>query len=223
MLKSIIIDFDNTIGYFRQMIYLLNIIEKTFNRKINETDIEMLIDIYPYILRPKIIDILKIILDMKSKYIIKFFILYTKNKNKIFVNMIINYLAKKINCNSEELFDFKIFTDTKKSFSSLLNDTNNTLFTTPKLCIIDDKNYTNQLDNTNFKIYYIKCDSYKYFYNKYELKKCAINLKIKQILLNKYIEEIYKIKKLKDNLPIKIHNFNSSYIIKLLTEFCLIA
>uniref|UniRef100_A0AB39JEH5 Uncharacterized protein n=1 Tax=Florenciella sp. virus SA2 TaxID=3240092 RepID=A0AB39JEH5_9VIRU len=221
MLKSIIIDFDNTIGYFTQIIYLLNIIEKTFNRKINQADIELLIDIYPHILRPKIINILKIILDMKSKSIIKYFILYTKNKNKTFVNMIITYLAQKLNYNPEQLFDFKIFTDTKKSFSSLLNNTNNTICSTPKLCIIDDKNYTNQLDNTNFKIYYIKCDCYKYFYSKYELKKCAIKLKIKQILLNKYIDEIYKIKKLKDNLPVKIHNFNSSYIIKLLTEFCL--
>ena len=37
--KSIIIDFDNTIGYFKQIIYILNIIEKTYKISVNQTEI----------------------------------------------------------------------------------------------------------------------------------------------------------------------------------------
>ena len=47
MKKSIIIDFDNTIGYFSQIIYLINIIEKTYHRKMNQEDVN--IDIYTFL------------------------------------------------------------------------------------------------------------------------------------------------------------------------------
>ena len=221
MSKSIIIDFDNTIGYFSQIIYLLNIIEKTAGRKIIQSDINNLIERYPYILRPKIINIIKIIIEMRNKYIIKYFILYTKNKNATFVNMIITFLADKLNYDSDKIFDFKIFTKNNKDLKILLNNTNNKLYSTPKLCVIDDKNYISKIKHESFQIYYIKCDRYKYFYNKRELINCANYINVNEKILNKYITEIYKKKKIKDNLPIKIHNFNSSYIIKLLSEFCI--
>ena len=67
MKKSIIIDFDNTIGYFSQIVYLINIIEKTYLRKMNQTDLNNLLKIYNYSFRPKIFEILKFIYELKEK------------------------------------------------------------------------------------------------------------------------------------------------------------
>ena len=89
MKKSIIIDFDNTIGYFSQIVYLINIIEKTYLRKMNQTDLNNLLKIYNYSFRPKIFEILKFIYELKEKKIIYNLILYTKNKNEDFVKMVL--------------------------------------------------------------------------------------------------------------------------------------
>ena len=92
MKKSIILDFDNTIGYFSQVIYLINIIEKTYSRKMNQTDINTLLKLYKNSFRPKIFEILKFIHDLKIKNIIHALILYTKNNNKCFVKMVLFFL-----------------------------------------------------------------------------------------------------------------------------------
>ena len=93
--KSIVIDFDNTIGYFTQIIYILNIIEKTYKININQKDINVLLKNYPNIFRPKIIEILNLINILKNKEKIKFFIMYTCNNKEQFVKMIINYICNK--------------------------------------------------------------------------------------------------------------------------------
>ena len=43
MKTAIVIDFDNTIGYFKQIVYLLNIIEKTHKKKYEQIDIDNLL------------------------------------------------------------------------------------------------------------------------------------------------------------------------------------
>ena len=70
MKKLIIIDFDNTIGYFSQVVYLINIIEKTYSRKMTQDDINTLLRIYSNSFRPKIFEILKFIYELKVKNII---------------------------------------------------------------------------------------------------------------------------------------------------------
>ena len=70
MKKTIIIDFDNTIGYFSQIIYLINIIETTYQRKMKQDDINILLKIYTHSFRPKIFEILKFIQQLKEKNII---------------------------------------------------------------------------------------------------------------------------------------------------------
>ena len=59
-------DFDNTIGYFSQIIYLINIVEKTYYRKMTQSDVNILLKIYSFSFRPKILKF-KFILEMKEK------------------------------------------------------------------------------------------------------------------------------------------------------------
>ena len=77
--KSIIIDFDHTIGYFNQFIFILNIVEKTYNITLNEEQVHCILDHYPLVFRPKLYDILNLILFYETKNQLTFFILYTCN------------------------------------------------------------------------------------------------------------------------------------------------
>ena len=47
--KSVIIDFDNTIGYFDQLIYIIYIIEKVNSHPIMEFELFIILDKYPNI------------------------------------------------------------------------------------------------------------------------------------------------------------------------------
>ena len=76
--KSIIIDFDHTIGYFNQFIFLINIIEKTYLMSLNEQQIHSLLDYFPLVFRPKLYDIFELILLYEKDNQLTFFILYTR-------------------------------------------------------------------------------------------------------------------------------------------------
>ena len=67
MKTVIVIDFDNTIGYFKQIVYLLNIIELAQKRSFNQNDVDNLINLYPNVLRPRINEILTLIHQMKTQ------------------------------------------------------------------------------------------------------------------------------------------------------------
>lgn len=213
MKKIIIMDFDNTIGYFTQIVYLLNIIEKTKSRKFTQKDINNVLELYPQSFRPKIFEIFQYILKMKSMSIIKYFILYTQNKNSEFVNMIINFLASKININQNEIFDYKIFTK-KKDVSNLLKKIDLDNSEKINICFIDNICY--QETENKYNIFYIKCDTYKYYYTINGLTNSNI---VDKTISKKYFYHIYKSKK-KINLPFKNHLLNSNYILKLLYNFC---
>ena len=51
MKKSIIIDFDHTIGFFDQIIFLINIIETTYEKTLSLLEIYNILNYYPYIFR----------------------------------------------------------------------------------------------------------------------------------------------------------------------------
>lgn len=226
MVRAIIIDFDNTIGYFNQLVYLLNIIEKTHRRPTDKNDVSRLISLFPRILRPNIIDILKTIIDMKINNIVQFFILYTTNKNEKFVNSVIKVLEHRLE-QSHPLFDYKIFSkDSNKSMDSLIGVSNMNTYPNPYImCFIDNKTYDYFSDDIEVKKYYIKCDSYKYNYPiEYISKKMdyLIYNKMTRKLTSKYFIEIYKKKRKTnfDNLPDQIYELNSIYILNLLHDFC---
>jgi len=231
MEKSIIIDFDNTIGYFSQIVYLINIIEKTYNRKMTQNDVNTLLKIYTLSFRPKIFEILKFIYKLKSKKIINSLILYTKNKNEVFVKMVIFFIEELIISNNNEydkanahVFDEIIFSKSKyKDIESVLklkciNEENKT-----KLCFIDNKKYNYETSSKSVTVYFIECDTYKFYYTNNEITKkmdYEIYSKLDKKILNKYFKNIYKNKQNICNLPLKVHEFNSLYIFNLLNNFC---
>lgn len=225
MKKSIIIDFDNTIGYFSQIIYLINIIEKTHHRKMTQNDINNLLKIYSYSFRPKIFEILKFIQELKKKNIIQNLILYTKNRNEIFVNMVVNFIEESISHEKDKIFENIIFSKTKtKYIDPILNL--NTIYNDIEsyICFVDNKKYDYETKYTKMKIFFIECDTYKYYYTNEEIiqkMNYKIYKKLNKKIINKYFKYIYKKKVNIENIPLKIHEFNSLYIFNLLNNFCL--
>jgi hypothetical protein len=215
--KSVIIDFDNTIGYFNQLIYIINILEKRYSKNIinNEKKIFILLEKYKYILRPLLIEILSIIIYNKEKNNINNFILYTKNKNIIFIKKIVKYLKNKMN--KKKIFDKIIIEKSKnKNINSILDKTNIDI-NKEILCFIDDKNFNYKINN----IKYIKCEKYIYNYKKEDIVNnfpYKYFEKIDKQILNEYLYYMNKSFK-KIELPLKSYIINSKYILYLLQLF----
>ena len=85
MTKHIVFDLDNTIGFFSQYIYVLNIIEKINKKSLTEIEIHELLIYFENIFRPMIFDIFELILFYRDKKLIKTIILYTNNVNDYFL------------------------------------------------------------------------------------------------------------------------------------------
>jgi hypothetical protein len=217
--KSVIIDFDNTIGYFDQLIYIINIIEKVNSHPIMDIELFTILDQYPYIFRPLINEIFDIILHNKDNQNIKLFVLYTCNTNKVFVNQITKYLQKKLNKNN--IFEYIIHEKSKvKNIYSIVKETNINQ-NNDILCFIDDKVFDYE-NKPNVK--YIKCESYVY---NYDLKEIIYKFpyqyfcNIDSALLKKYfhIINIKKKKKKTKCLPFKAYELNSQHILYILRSF----
>ena len=231
MKKSIIIDFDNTIGYFSQVIYMINIIEKTYCRQMNQNDINTLLKIYKNSFRPRIFEILKFIHDLKEKNIINSLVLYTKNKNRGFVKMVLFFIEEYIlqkkdkNCNIP-IFDHIVFSETRTKMLQPLLSYKDIYYENEdsNLCFVDNENYNYKEENiSNITLFFIECDNYKFYYTPEEI---AQNMdyenygKLSKKLIYKYLKSIYRNKKVLANVPFKIHELNSLYIFNLLNNFC---
>lgn len=224
--KSVIIDFDNTIGYFEQLIYLINIVEKTYENDISNKDIFCLLDNYPYVFRPKLFEIFKLVNKHRKYNNMQFFILYTSNKQENFVHTIVDYLKYKFNQNN--IIDYTIFEKSKvKSWQSLKEQMNNKINENNILCFIDDKyfDYNNNNDFFNKNLKYITCECYIYNYKLKDILKYFPYNKFKLISSN-LLKEYFKIlnkrdkeKKRNIELPHKAYEYNSNHICFLLDTY----
>lgn len=223
MKTAIVIDFDNTIGYFKQIVYLLNIIEKIHQKKYDQNDIDNLLKLYPNVLRPKINDIFLLVDEMKGKNKIDYFGLYTTNKNKKFVNMIIDFIERNIYSGKSALFDFKIFSPKKDNPVETLSQErlikNNRPIT---ICFIDNKKLNTNHKYENIISILIKCDSYKYIYDIREIGKSFDYCYYKHItkkIITKYLTHIYNGVNL-TNLPYQLIEMNSNHLLQVVSDFC---
>lgn len=220
--KCIIFDFDCTIGYFKQIVYLLNIVEKTYEISLLEQNKYFeLFDSYPYMFRPKIYDIFNLILSNKEN--IKFFVLYTNNKNKDFVFLIIKYIQEKLKYN-KKIFDYELFHNSSQKKLSNLKDYINTIGNSTFYCYIDDSKNINMSDK---KLQYIHCE--KYIYN-YTIEEIINNFpfilfnKVTKTKLRKYFLKYFeKLKKTNDinQLPRSSFNLPSIKMINIIHNFIL--
>lgn len=231
MKKLIIIDFDNTIGYFSQVVYLINIIEKTYSRKMTQDDINTLLRIYSNSFRPKIFEILKFIYELKVKNIIHALILYTRNKNERFVKMVLVFIEEYVlqqayNEKDMIMFDDIVFSETKTKQLEPLLKLKNICYNDEdlRLCFIDNMNYNYEDQRvSNITVFFIECDNYKFYYTPEEIARnmdYEIYSRLNKKIMYKYLKNIYKNKKVMRNIPFKIHTLNSLYIFNLLNNFC---
>lgn len=222
MKKSIIIDFDHTIGCFEQMIFIMNIIETTYCARLTQEETHHLLDHYPQVFRPKLFDLFRLILFYENTNELTFFILYTCNNNPSFVKTIVNYLETKLKLltTSSGLFHFMIFetsrTKTSQQVIDILPEEDKDKHI---LCFID--NHCHKFDQSLERIKYIKSETYIYDYK----QKDILNLfpytnfeKINQNILRAYLIH-QKLRKHKRSLPYQMYDMNSTFIIQSIRDF----
>jgi len=108
-MKIVVIDLDETLGYFIQLSMTFNSLNKYINNyqknkcKITQSDFNDILDLYPEFIRPNIIQILNYLKDKKDKKICDKIIIYTNNRGQsLWISEILSYFEKKINY---KLFD----------------------------------------------------------------------------------------------------------------------
>jgi hypothetical protein len=198
--KSIVLDFDHTIGYFTQMVFIINTIEVTHDMELSESDFHILFHHYPHIFRPK---------------------LYTRNNLQRFVEAIVSYLESKLK--HHELFQFKIYEKTKfKNMNTIQSHISN--IQNHILCFIDNTYFSYDIKEEGTK--YIKCEKYIYDYKTSEIVQRFPYfhfLKIDQTLLNDYLvlqkHRNKKKKKKQKYLPHGLYELHSSFIYQSIRDF----
>ena len=217
MKKSVILDFDNTIGFFEQIIFLINIIEKTYNESLNTIEISNIIEYYPKIFRPKLFEIIQFILYFQKNKRINLFILYTRNTKPHFVEAIISFLEKKID--NTNIFNYILYEKTKqKNIKTILENIQKEEIDNNLLCFIDNKYFKYEIDDSNIK--YIKCKNYNYKYEISEIIKYFpyhIYHKINKNLIKLYFQ--HKKNNKKKQLPYSLYELNSSFILQSIEDF----
>ena len=154
------IDFDHTIGYFKQFIYIVNIVETQYTRKLDTREYFILINRYHHIFRPKIFQLFDMIIHHKKDHQFDLFVLYTNNNNKPFVSTIIQYIEYYLKLHS--LFDKCIFNQTHtKSFDHLVMTLSTEVSYDTIYCFIDNKKHK-YMKNAN--LHYIHCEKYMFEY-----------------------------------------------------------
>jgi hypothetical protein len=182
--KNVVFDLDETIGYFDQIIDIMNY------TKINKKqDIFELFTIFPQIFRTNVFDIFQYLVRLKKDKKIKSVILYSNNNNDSFIKYIIDFIHQKINYS---LFDTTISLNQtynkNKNKRDLLLYSNGLINDKSSICFIDDKEYNDMKDVK----YYIKCEAYRYVYDKdYIEKEKKIKMDVKH--KNKISQSIYAI------------------------------
>lgn len=214
MNKHIIFDLDETIGYFKQFIFILNIIESY-----HPIDYTIFFKLFEDYFRPTIFNIFEMISSKKKMNHIKYVILYTNNNNNDFVYKVIDYIHKKVNTilfdhiityNSNRLHKIKSYEDLIHCIPQIKDDV---------LCFIDDKIHICMKSNLN--VSYIKCEKYIYHlsndviinrlmlynpnYNKSHLKTILKTFKGSKKELPKHVHN-FSTKKMLHHIEIFIHD-----------------
>ena len=155
--KNVVFDFDETIGYFEQIVEMIK-----YTKKTSKMEVFDLFTLFPLVFRTNIFDIFHFIVRLKKEKKIKSVILYSNNNNDVFIDYVISFIHEKLNY---LLFDLSISLNQthnkNKNLSDLLNYSNGLLTKKSSIFFVDDKEY----DDMKMIKSYIKCESYKYIYS----------------------------------------------------------
>jgi hypothetical protein len=167
--KIVVFDLDETLGYFSKFAKIWKLLNQ--RAKLDQTDFDTLLDLYPEFIRPHMLTILKKIKQYKMKDIYTKVMIYTNNQiSQNWVYYIKSYFETKLKYN---LFDqvicaFKINgkvielgrTTHNKTFSELLNCSKIKIPRQSQICFIDNTYYP-KMDVVDV-VYYIKVSPYIY-------------------------------------------------------------
>jgi hypothetical protein len=184
IMYSAVFDLDETFGHFVQFGILIDAIEDITNRKITNDEFEKILDLYPELLRPNILNILKFLKQKKKNNICDNVLIYTNNQGPLkWTESIKNYLERKLDY---PLFDQTISaykvngrqreagrTSHTKKYSDFLKCTNYPKNT--KVCFVDDQ-YHDGMKHKN--VTYLHVKPYTYSFPTNELIKRYINSNI---------------------------------------------
>jgi hypothetical protein len=162
--KTIVFDLDETIGHFKQLYSLYQLIVQIVGRPVEQAEFNELLDLYPEFFRVGIFSIFDLLYQKKRKGLVGGLYIYTNNKCEgDWVKKIAAYINSKV-CRGNILFDdlilaFKIrnrvvelrrTTDTK-TYSDLIR-----CIMLPEedveVCFIDNTEYTRMFER---KVFYI--------------------------------------------------------------------
>lgn len=183
MKKCIIIDLDETIGYFSQIYYLIKKFENMNNMKFHKKDYDKIFSTFECIFRPGIFVLLAYLKILKVKYSLKV-ILYTNSKLSLeWINILLFYINKRINC--IQLFDYVITINNrlrkslKKNFDDIFNCCKEV--SVGYIFMIIDNEYHEDLDK--YYSNYIKLSTYKNYYKNIDIYIFLMELKEYNILI----------------------------------------
>jgi len=99
MVKVVVFDLDETIGHFVQLSILDYKLRKFYNKDLTKDHFHKILDIFPEVFRPNMMNIFKYLHKMKIKHKGKIKIMIYTNNNgcRMWVNRIKSYIEKKIN------------------------------------------------------------------------------------------------------------------------------
>lgn len=165
--KIVVFDLDETLGSFVELGMFWDAINNTLGKQ-DSSHFNEILDLYPEFLRPKIIKILKYILDRKSDGTCNKIMIYTNNQGpKTWAQLISRYFDYKL---GKKVFDqiiaaFKVRgeiveicrTSNHKSVSDLFKCTK--IPKTTQICFLDDVHHP-MMENEN--VYYINVKPYHF-------------------------------------------------------------
>jgi len=167
--KIVVFDLDETLGYFTEFGIFCDCLNTYFkNNNYSEKNFDLLLDLYPEFVRPKLIKILDYLKSKKMNNKCKKILIYTNNQGpKSWAVQIKNYFNKKI---QYDLFDqivaaFKVRgkqveigrTSHDKTIDDLIRCTK--IPDDVDMCFIDDVYHSGMVDD---KVYYIHVKGYKH-------------------------------------------------------------
>jgi hypothetical protein len=173
--KIVVFDMDETLGHFVQLGALYDVLEHIYDKPMSQSYFNQLIELYPNMLRPNILQILNYVKTKKQNKKCSNVYIYTNNQGpKSWGNHIRKYFESKL---SYSLFDdiigaYKIRgilnderrSTNKKTFDDLQSITK--IDGTTKICFLDDQYHKNMIHPN---IFYIYLPDYRYTYTTKEL------------------------------------------------------
>jgi hypothetical protein len=167
----IVFDMDETLGFFAQISRLWLTLQELNNNTLRSSDFFELCELFPRILRPNIIQILKYVFTFKNDNLSKI-ILYTNNTGpKWWTYLVVEYIEHKI---GHRIFDvvipgFKAHNSCRKSalktYEDLVRCSN--ISEKQKICFIDDQPHRKLAEHK--QVTHIFVNAYNYFYTNSEI------------------------------------------------------